>query len=113
MVQNGITFTIDADYVNGAGQGVYTHSDNIIRTGGTDEYPSYQLNVSKINQKNQSKPAINCIDIKWNNAELPNSNPDNGGAKNINTTGDLLNLINEMQKEIYALTAAVIALANK
>ena len=55
-------------------------------------------------------PAINAVDIDWNNAVLPNASTTNGGEVTINTTGELLKLINDMQDEIYVLTAAVIAL---
>ena len=55
--------------------------------------------------------AVSGIDIDWNGAVLPNGNLENSSSLTINTTGELLNLINEMQKEIYALSAAVIALA--
>ena len=56
------------------------------------------------------KAAINAVDIDWNNAVLPNASTTNGGTVEINTTGELLKLINDMQDEIYVLTAAVIAL---
>lgn len=54
---------------------------------------------------------INAIDIDWNDAILPNASTDTGGQITINTTGELLDLINKMQEEIYVLTAAVIALS--
>lgn len=52
-------------------------------------------------------------DINWCGALLPNASPSSAGAITINTSSDLLDLINNMQQEIYTLTAAVIALANK
>ena len=54
---------------------------------------------------------VNAVDIDWNGAVLPNSNTSFGTSITINTTGELLNLIDSMQKEIYTLSAAVIALA--
>jgi hypothetical protein len=56
---------------------------------------------------------INAIQIDWCSAQLPNANPTTGGTYTISNSGQLLDLINEMQKEIYTLTAAVIALSNK
>ena len=51
--------------------------------------------------------------IDWNGAQLPNAHPATGSTYNITSTGELFDLLNEMQKEIYTLTAAVIALSNK
>ncbi len=55
-------------------------------------------------------PIVDAVDIDWNGAVLPNASTTNGGEVTINTTGELLKLINDMQDEIYVLTAAVIAL---
>jgi hypothetical protein len=60
----------------------------------------------------ESDPSIVALDITWCDAQLPNSS-DTGGNKSISTTEDLLTLINEMNKRLYVLTAAVIALSNK
>ena len=56
---------------------------------------------------------VNAADIAWNGAVLPSSNT------TINTTGQLLNLINSMSSQIstlneqvYALGAAVIAIGS-
>ena len=57
-------------------------------------------------------PIINGAEIDWNAAQLPNSG-DTAGNQQIDSTGNLLSLINEMNKRLYALTAAVIALSNK
>ena len=63
---------------------------------------------------NRFRKVINALEIDWNGAVLPNANPANGGATSaINDTSELLALINTMQKEIYVLTAAVIALAQR
>jgi hypothetical protein len=56
---------------------------------------------------------INAVQIDWNGAVLPNGNPENAGNLTIDTTGDLLKTINDMQEQIYVLTSAVIALAQK
>ena len=57
--------------------------------------------------------AINAVDIDWNGAVLPNGNIGNATSVTINTTGELLKLIDDMQKEIYALSAAVIAIGSQ
>ena len=57
--------------------------------------------------------SINAVDIDWNAAELPNSDTTTGGSLIIKNSGELLNLVDKMQQEIYVLTAAVIALANR
>lgn len=56
---------------------------------------------------------LNAVEIDWNGAVLSNADIANATSKTINTTSDLLELVNEMQKEIYVLGAAVISLANK
>lgn len=56
---------------------------------------------------------MNASNIDWNGAVLPDANISTAGSVTINTTGQLLNLINEMQKEIYVLSAAVIAIGTK
>lgn len=59
------------------------------------------------------KTVLNAVEIDWNGAVLPDGDIANATSKTINTTSDLLELVNEMQKEIYVLGAAVISLANK
>lgn len=49
---------------------------------------------------------INAVDIDWNSAVIPNGDIENGTSETINTTGELLSLINKMQEEIYVLSAA-------
>jgi len=49
---------------------------------------------------------INAVDIDWNSAVIPNGDLENGTSKTINTTGELLSLIDKMQEEIYVLSAA-------
>lgn len=56
---------------------------------------------------------LNAIEIDWNGAVLENADIENANSKTINTTSDLLELINEMQKEIYVIGAAVIASAGQ
>ena len=56
---------------------------------------------------------INAVDIDWNGAVIPNGDIENGTSETINTTGELLSLINKMQEEIYVLSAAVVALSAK
>ena len=59
------------------------------------------------------KPVVNAVEIDWNGGVLPNGDIENGSSVTINTTGDLLSLINKMQEEIYVLSAAVVALSAK
>lgn len=56
------------------------------------------------------EPFINGVEIDWNGAVLPNSDLSTGSSVTINTTGELLSLIDQMQQEIYTLAAAVIAI---
>ena len=78
------------------------------RTRGTNPWKTTKYETQEM-QDNAF--AVNAVDIDWNGAVLPNGNLENSSSLTINTTGELLNLINEIQKEIYALSAAVIALA--
>lgn len=91
MIQNGITF-------------------NSVKTGALrmSQWP-----FSLMNQQGPDEDGgiINAVDIDWNQAILPNADLATGNGVTINTTGDLLNLINEMQKEIYVLSAAICALS--
>lgn len=99
MIQNNIQFTIE--------QPGYTKIDNEAQGGGRVSIDSAtKLNAGSINK------IINAVAIDWNKAQLPNSS-NIGGNLEIQTTGQLLSLINDMQKEIYTLTAAVIALSNR
>lgn len=53
--------------------------------------------------------SFNSIEIDWNGARLPNGDPSTGQQKVINTTGELMKQIDDMQKEIYVLSAMLIA----
>ena len=57
-------------------------------------------------------PILSALDINWCGAQLSNSS-DNGGNKSINTTEELLTLVNDMNKRLYTLAAAVVALSNR
>lgn len=88
---------------------------NIYKDGGTNHGDTIKQDTWNANAAYPSEdnfPLANAVDIDWNEAQLPNSG-DTAGNKEIKTSGDLLNLINEMNKRLYALTAAVIALSNK
>ena len=64
--------------------------------------------------RNYFNKLINAVEIDWNGAVLPDADPSTGGPTSaINDTSQVLELINTMQKEIYVLTAAVIALSQK
>ena len=58
------------------------------------------------------KPAVNAVDIDWNEAVIPYGNLETGDSTTINSTGELLSLISRMQQEIFELSATVTALNN-
>ena len=105
MTQNGIQFTLSSEPVFIWGDKKICHETSADASG--------RYNVQKIERKGSSTPVVNAIDIDWNGAVLPNGSDTGSNTSAINTTGELLNLINEMNKRLYALTAAVIALSNK
>jgi hypothetical protein len=93
MTQNGITF-------------------NSVKTG------TVKMGYWPITLQGQTGPdddggIVNAVDIDWNGAVLPNGDIENGTSVTINTTGDLLKLIDKMNEQIYALSAAVIAIGTK
>ena len=55
---------------------------------------------------------VNAVDIDWNGAVLKGADLENNTNLTLNTSGDLLKLIEDIQKEIYVLSAAVIALGS-
>lgn len=82
-----------------------TYSDTVVKLAKVGHKKTVEGFYDKI---------INALEIDWNAAKLPDANPANGGQYGpINDTVQLLDLINTMQKEIYVLTAAVIALAQR
>ena len=87
--------------------------NSITHTGLGKEYV-YVQNGTPWKTESTSTPmkyACNAVDIDWNQAILPDADLATGNGVTINTTGDLLSLINEMQKEIYVLSAAICALS--
>ena len=102
ITQNGIEFTnVQNSNIYAAG-GKYSISLNDDGNGKFDT----TLTGAEITK------SFNSIEIDWNGARLPNGDPSTGQQKVINTTGELMKQIDDMQKEIYVLTAAVIALAS-
>ena len=99
MTQDGIQFTITMPSYSK----LKTESQG---AGKVSIDSAAKLNAGNVNN------VINAVSIDWNQAQLPNSS-NVGGNLEIQRTGQLLSLINEMQKEIYTLTAAVIALSNR
>lgn len=79
------------------------HADTIIQK---------TFNANSAYPSDSNFALVNTVDIDWDDAWLPNSGS-NGTGQAVNTSGDVLKLIDDMQKEIYVLTAAVIALAQK
>ena len=97
-----------------------TYQDNGISFNDAKFQQGVPINIIPMEIGGASQPGlvegngiINVVDIDWNGAVLPNANITSGGSVTIKTAGQLLNLINEMQKEIYTLAAAVIAIGNK
>lgn len=63
------------------------------------------ISVDRNGNYSPGSTSIPTTEIDWCGAQM------NGGT--INSSDDLLELINNIQNEIYTLTAAVIALASK
>jgi len=84
-----------------------------VKTGGI-KISSNPINVNGLSSTDPDDGSgiLNIVNIDWNGAIIPNGDLANGTSKTINTTGELLSLINEMQQEIYVLSAAVVALSN-
>ena len=55
---------------------------------------------------------IQASKINWEGLQIEN-NEDNTKKIEINTTEDLANLLNNIQKDLYVLSAAIIALGQK
>lgn len=95
--QNGIQFTLNADVVSPFG-GKYTNDTNFDSTTGL-----YTQNQSKLDKKGVAK-SVNGVEIDWNSAILSNVELSVLDNKNtVNTTGQLLALINDLQEQINAI----------
>jgi hypothetical protein len=92
MQQSGITF-------------------NSVKTAG---YPRQGWPIILKNQQGPDEDGgvINAVDIDWNGAVLKGANLENNTDVTLNNSGQLLKLIEDIQKEIYVLSAAVIALGS-
>jgi len=98
--QSGIDFTVETGGKTHQGWGKkYTNLNNILN----GVYDPDQQNVEK---------SINTVEIDWNGAVLKGADLENNANLTLNTSGDLLKLIEDIQKEIYVLSAAVIALGS-
>ena len=62
------------------------------------------------NTSTSIKPAVNAVDIDWNEAVIPYGNLETGDSVTVNSTGELLSLISKMQQEIFGLSATVTVL---
>lgn len=104
-----ITYDNGTGYVKAKLDGIQFNEINYLGLGGP---MAYTLNGNAWAQRNPSKfeYAINAVDISWNGAILPHGDITNGSSKTINSTGELLKMIDDMQQEIYSLAAAVIAI---
>lgn len=106
MTQNNIQFTLSQDPVFMYGMNKVTHSSNVNANGDYD--------VVKIENRGESTPAINAVDIDWNSAKIVdavNQYKSNMPEGQQNTyffnTGDLLNEIAVMRAQIDTLTDLV------
>ena len=102
LIQSNISFTVDTSQTVGG----FSHK----RTNGMLVSNNSTYNISKkqtlidLNIEDSKFFYINAIDINWNIAELTNSDISTGGSLTIKNSGELLKLIDDMQKEIYVLT---------
>lgn len=86
MIQNGITY-------------------NGVKTQGVEK-AAWPLVLAGQQGPDEDGGVVNAVDIDWNGGVLPNGDIETGNSVTINTTGELLSLINKMQEEIYVLSAA-------
>ena len=100
--------------------GIYSNLANAYSNGSTTTIglgkitPSvYAKRVNNLEDEDEAAKLFDAVQIDWNGAYLDSADIRNGGPLTINTTGDLMTLVNEMQKEIYVLSAAVIALSQQ
>ena len=56
---------------------------------------------------------VNAVDIDWNGGQLTKGDGSSSSTRTINNTGDLLDVINKQQEQIYILASAIIALQNQ
>ena len=95
-------------------QGNITFND-VYKDGGTkheDTIIQSTYNSSAATPSSANFPLVNAVDIDWNGAVLKGADLENNANLTLNTSGDLLKLIEDIQKEIYVLSAAVIALGS-
>ena len=88
--------------------------NNIQRSGhnSTKRYIPADTPWYTLDNSTPVKPAVNAVDIDWNEAVIPYGNLETGGSATVNSTGELLSLISRMQQEIFELSATVTALNN-
>ena len=101
-IENGIYSNLNNAYSNGlvafTDEGKLAFSDNV---------------VTDLRSGDTAAKLFDAVQIDWNGAYLDSANIQNGNALSINTTGDLMTLLNEMQKEVYMLSNKIIELASK
>lgn len=88
--------------------------NNIQRIGfnSTKRYVLKDTPWDTLDTRTSLKPAVNAVDIDWNEAVIPHGNLETGESTTVNSTGELLSLISRMQQEIFELSATVTALNN-
>lgn len=86
--------------------------NNIQRSGhnSTKRYVPADTPWNTLDTSTAIKPAVNAVDIDWNEAVIPYGNLETGDSATVNSTGELLSLISKMQQEIFELSATVTAL---
>ena len=76
--------------------------NNIQRSGynSTTQYVRANTPWSTLDTSTPVKPAVNAVDIDWNEAVIPYGNLETGDSVTVNSTGELLSLINKISKFI-------------
>ena len=94
--QNGIKFNISNDPIYIYGMDKVSNSANVGADG--------NYNATKVASKGKSTPVVNGIDIDWNGATLSYVNQPGvlDASNQVNTTGQLLALINDLQSRLSA-----------
>ena len=74
--------------------------NNIQKKGynSTTKYVLEDTPWSTLNPTTPLKPAVNAVDIDWNEAVIPHGNLETGGSATVNSTGELLSLISQISK---------------
>lgn len=96
--QNGINFTLNADVLGWTGNGKYTNTSNY-----DDNTGLYTQNQTKLDKRGVAV-SVNAVEIDWNGATLSYVNQPGvlDASNQVNTTGQLLALMNNLQSRLSA-----------